>query len=247
VAVASIVTMAIANANAASKPTRECNKCTLHRADATCSGVFVSTRNLMKALDESQEFVDDGTSSTCSSMNTNMSVISSTSSCWEYSGSLRHNQGAPLLVVDPDSKKNVEDKARALGDILVKSRSLPGMSMYASNHIMVNQERVSRLTAPLSRLQELDECAREQAEEMAAQQRLFHCDPAEVQDFLENRTCRRLGENVARGCCLHDIHKAMMQNISDRNNILDRRFCNFGMASVRGEDGLLYVCQLFRG
>ena len=101
--------------------------------------------------------------------------------------------------------------------------------------------------APLVRLRELDEIAREHAEEMASKNSLFHTSPDELQSKFQ-RASRRLGENVNKGKSIRGIHKAMMATRADRNNMLDRRFTHMGMATARGsEDGELYLCQVFRG
>jgi uncharacterized protein YkwD len=112
---------------------------------------------------------------------------------------------------------------------------------------MVNNDRLKNMVAPLVRLRELDSIARAHAEAMAAAGKVFHMNPQDIRSRF-CRASRRLGENVARGTSIQEIHQAMMKNLSDRNNILDRRFTNMGMATARGKDnGLLYLVQVFRG
>lgn len=135
----------------------------------------------------------------------------------------------------------------ALQKAMERSKTLPSTKeKFASNHIMVNQERLQRTIAPLTRLRELDEIARFHAEEMASESRLFHLDPAELNAAF-NRPKRRLGANVAKGESVQDIHLGMMSTTSNKNNILDRRFSNMGMATSRAGNGELYLCQIFRG
>lgn len=165
---------------------------------------------------------------------------------WKSSAEIDPNEKIPAFVLAPECEEKVEDEAAQLGKILVRSRHLPGTSHFASNHIMVNKERSKRVTAPLVRLHELDELARKQAQRMADKSDLFHSFAGEIQMNF-NRPSRRFGENIARGKAIHDIHMQMMRNRADRNNILDRRFTNMGMGSVRGSDGNLYLCQIFRG
>lgn len=60
---------------------------------------------------------------------------------------------------------------------------------------------------------------------------------------------RRIGENVAVGNTIQEIHMAMMSDlIADKNNILDRRYIYFGMGTAKSEvTGKLYLCQIFQG
>lgn len=81
---------------------------------------------------------------------------------------------------------------------------------------------------------------------MASECRLFHSVPAELHAKF-NRFSRRMGENVASGANIREIHKEMMKVPTDRHNILHRRYVNFGMATAPGKDGKLYLCQVFRG
>jgi uncharacterized protein YkwD len=148
-----------------------------------------------------------------------------------------------------DSNEIITDPAQCLGKILARSRHLPKTGQYSSNHVMINQERTKRNAAPLIRMRELDELARIQAQAMAQRGSLFHMGPQQVRDSLHDRPCRRLGENVAKGKTIREMHKSMMETTSQKNNITDRRFTHMGMgtAAVRGLDGDLYMCQLFRG
>jgi uncharacterized protein YkwD len=157
----------------------------------------------------------------------------------------------PLMVIDPEKadQETEIDPATALGKAMARSRNLPNTDYYSSNHILVNQERVKRVIAPLSRLRELDSLARDHAEAMANAQHLFHSDPCDIQSKFQ-RPCRRMGENVAVGSNIRDIHVRMMKNTesnTDKNNILHRCYTHMGMATAKGADGQLYLCQIFRG
>jgi len=164
-----------------------------------------------------------------------------------WRSSAEANRNMPLIVSDPDSPDEVvEDEAQMLGQVILKSKRLPSTWYYASNHIMINEERTRRMCAPLKRLAELDAIAREHAEAMASQTKLFHSSPTEFNEKFSRRF-RRLGENVKSGDNIKQIHTTMMTTVADRNNILDRRFTHMGMATARGADGKLYLCQIFRG
>jgi Cysteine-rich secretory protein family len=202
-------------------------------------GVFVSTRSLLEAdeLDELRK--STRTESTVSE--------SQEQSCWSSCDKLDYHRGAPLIVTSPESGHPIDDPAAELGIVLAKSRRLPKSTTFASNHVMVDNERISQMVAPLVRLSELDAIARSHAEDMARKGEVFHSKPQEIRSSF-CRTSRRLGENVARGTDIKAIHSCMMKNVSDRNNMLDRRYTNMGMGTARGkDDGLLYLVQVFRG
>jgi hypothetical protein len=203
------------------------------------------------------------------SMNTidTRSSYDSTAS-WNSSGSPDHHKGAPLIVRKSVSQRFINNAGFELGDeeilgrIMLKSHLLPkNDGYYASNHVMINNERTKRYIPPLKRMPDMDELAREQARRMAAENELSHSDSTDLQIRLGRHCGRRIGENVTRGsnlqnrqkCMvtrgsnLQNIHKAMMESVADRNNIMDRRFTCMGVGTAKSSDGtLLYLCQLFR-
>merc|ERR1711933_646466 len=201
-------------------------------------GVFLSTRSLQT----SKVTLDDDITNT-----TSESEIDTSSSDWKTTGSTDHMKNAPLVVANPDLPEVIEDEAAVLGRKMIRARQLPSnSSSFMSNHMMVNRERTKRTIVPLIRLPELDALACTHAEQMVEENRVFHCDSNELQEKF-SRTVRRLGENVAKGESIPDIHNCMMRTLSDRNNILDRRYTHMGMASKRDADGQIYICQIFRG
>jgi uncharacterized protein YkwD len=111
---------------------------------------------------------------------------------------------------------------------------------------MINSERTKRTITPLVRTRELDEIAREHVEAMAKENRMFHSDPSSL-EMQFRPSARRLGENVAKGDTIREIHREMMTISSDANNILDSRYSHFGMATAKASDGELYICQIFHG
>jgi uncharacterized protein YkwD len=157
----------------------------------------------------------------------------------------------PLIVCDPE-KIDTEmetDLVAALGKVMARSKKLPSTDYYCSNHILVNDERVQRMIAPLSRMRELDDLARYHAMAMAQSQTLFHTDPNIITDQF-HRPVRQMGENVARGKTIKEIHTDMMtkqQQCSDKYNILHRCYTHMGMGTAKGKDGQLYLCQIYRG
>lgn len=99
----------------------------------------------------------------------------------------------------------------------------------------------------LSRDADLDRLARAHAKAMAKARKVAHDvgdgDPAE-------RVARELdvslvGENVARGRDEATAHRLFWNSPSHRANLLGDRFTRFGLARERGEDGQVYVAELF--
>lgn len=192
---------------------------------------------------------------------------------WSPSNDPDFHKDAPLLArrpVDVQYLVGMDDQA-ALGHVMFQARKLPqSPGPFASNHVMINGERTKRMIQPLTRSPTLDELAREHARTMASQQCLKHTqDPLELQERLlevvatttasgiESNSnnnngltvedCERIGENVCRGKSLKDMHRLMMQSVAEKNNILDRRFASMGVGTAKGDDGLLYLCQIFCG
>ena len=127
------------------------------------------------------------------------------------------------------------------------SKNLPTSSWYySSNHIMVNNERRKKKVHPLTRKHELDATARWHAENMASANRLHHAAPEDLQSKI-GRPCRVVGKNVAKGENVRAIHNKMMSSPSDVRNMCDSRYVQFGMATARGPDGELFLCQVFIG
>jgi uncharacterized protein YkwD len=81
---------------------------------------------------------------------------------------------------------------------------------------------------------------------MAEKGQLFHTDPAALQQSLASTT-RIMGENVAAGKTIRDIHKAMLDNAEHKSNMLHRRYTHFGMGTAKSSDGRLFLCQVYRG
>ena len=93
---------------------------------------------------------------------------------------------------------------------------------------------MERGLSPLHRRRLLDEKARDLAKNSA-----------------EKRKLKRLPNgckgNIARGATIREIHWDMMTKFSDneRKKILSDKYNAFGMGTHKGEDGRLYLVQLF--
>jgi uncharacterized protein YkwD len=124
--------------------------------------------------------------------------------------------------------------------------TLPSTDYYSSNHVLVNRERVLRGVDPLHRCRHLDDLAATHAQEMADQLDLFHSGCLDdVQYRLKSRV---VGENVQCGPDIRAMHETSMSMHGhvNRINILSKQLNQFGMATAKGEDGYLYMVQLFR-
>ena len=134
------------------------------------------------------------------------------------------------------------------GKAIVDARRLPRTSHFANNHIMVNMERSKRTVPAVKRCSELDAVARWHAEIMAAEGKVRHSDSKDLQAQLtDDKVGEHLGENVGAGESIRAIHHEMMQNLGDSRNMTDRRYKEMGMATARGKNGELFLCQIFRG
>merc|ERR1712224_556257 len=125
------------------------------------------------------------------------------------------------------------DKAQ-LRMILAQNRKLPGTWYYSSIHVLVNKVRAKYGIPALIRRKELDELARERAEEMALLEEAWHEESGFVEFQLH--PYRRFGENVASGATARKIFDRMIMNDSDRNNIMDRRYVYIGAGTALSEN-----------
>jgi hypothetical protein len=168
---------------------------------------------------------------------------------WLPSTSYDHNKGLPLVVRRPqhDIFKEPDDR-KLLKIIMGKAKKLPQTSgKFACNHIMVNTERIKKRVPPLTRYRELDRVARDHARSMADEKMVRHMAGKDNSSDRQPLFCPRWGVNIARGNNVGEIHKLMMANLAERNNVLDKRFTTLGMGTARADDGMIYLCQIFGG
>lgn len=105
---------------------------------------------------------------------------------------------------------------------------------YSSNHVLVNHERVERGISPLHRSRGLDEKARELAKIAADKGKLKRIIPMGLKG------------NIFRGETIREIHYDMMEKEGrEQKKILSAKYNAFGMGTHKGEDGFLYLVQLF--
>lgn len=118
-------------------------------------------------------------------------------------------------------------------------KAFPGTANFASNHVLVNQERVRAGKAPLDRSRELDTLARQRAEEMAKKKQIF------AKNKRINSSTQR--ENVQKGPTIRFIHQMIMGGMDAEalDVILSDRCEKFGIGCATGEDGMIYMSQIF--
>lgn len=126
-------------------------------------------------------------------------------------------------------------KANSLMDLRqYKEEEIHSTSYFASNHVLVNRERMKRGLRPLTRNIAMDELARSTAQKMSETKGKTPLPATYV-------------GNVLRGESIRSIHRATMQNKEgrERHNLLSPYYQDFGVGTAKGEDGMLYICQLF--
>jgi uncharacterized protein YkwD len=132
------------------------------------------------------------------------------------------------------SSSETTGKARSILklEVDVMRQNFLGAGRYANNLILVNAERIKIGLHLLRRNANLDEMASLYAKEMSASSGATpiyttHCG------------------NVMRGPSIRTIHASLMERERECGNILNPAFQDFGMGTQKGEDGMLYLCQLF--
>jgi len=160
-----------------------------------------------------------------------------------------HNQKASSKTDENDGNNTLKvKKKKKTGLDEKKQQNLPDTWYYSSNHILVNRERALCGLTQLKRVRLLDELARFHAENMAEKTTLFHS--VDGLDALKSKVgeAKFAGENVQRGKSIRWMHTAMMASgKKSRENILSKKYAEFGMGTAKGSDGKLYMVQLFRG
>jgi len=163
------------------------------------------------------------------------------------------NNANTTLILNRYGLRRTEEGKKILNAIITERRkALPADVNYLSGiHNHINTERARINILPLYRESQLDDLATKQAKIMAAQRCPVHSTlNALISELFESGPFRKIGENVCRGVSAKSIHKKMMKNAkneSDKNNVLDRRFSSFGVGTAPDVDGVLYICQLFKG
>jgi hypothetical protein len=148
------------------------------------------------------------------------------------------------------------DFSRLTLSCVVPKREKPHQTWYySSNHVLVNRERMMRGIAPLMRVVALDELARSMAMTAASMDTKpshesslsfrsnYVTNGASLDDLIES-PCEG---NLLHGSSIRSIHNMVMRHkCKEKDRILRENFQQFGVATYKGEDGVLFLCQLFR-
>ena len=151
----------------------------------------------------------------------------------EDQGRARPPQRAQSMMLHREATRR--GKANSLKDLVNYSEAeIHSTSYFASNHVLVNRERMKRGLRPLTRNIAMDELARSNAEKMAETGGVAPIPATYV-------------GNVLRGESIRAIHRSTMQNKEgrERTNLLSPYFQDFGVGTAKSQDGQLYICQLF--
>ena len=125
---------------------------------------------------------------------------------------------------------------------------IPGTMGFVSAHALINKERVLRGLLSLQRSAYLDLLCRNQAKYMAQHQELSHSVDTleELKELLNTESS--VAENIQRGPNVKAMHEnSMKARQTAYRSILSNRFTECGTGTAKGEDGRLYMVQLFRG
>ena len=129
----------------------------------------------------------------------------------------RHSGTSQSTHQEQDEQKELQDRA----------------SYFANSHVLINLERQKRNIPRLKRSVVLDNYARDAAREMA--------------ESSSRKIHSRYHGNIILGHNIRSMHERTMRRkkTKERANILNPDFTAFGIATCKGKDGLLYLCQLF--
>ena len=105
----------------------------------------------------------------------------------------------------------------------------------------INAERSSRGLRTLTVEDDLTAVARRHSQRMASDDRIYHNDNL----GSDVRGWWTIGENVGRGRTVTKIHDAFMASSYHAQNILSGKMNQLGVGVAYGEDGKIYVTQIF--
>jgi len=123
--------------------------------------------------------------------------------------------------------------------LLLLAGCLTDQEQSAAN--LVNDERARAGIAALHVDDDAQAKAQSWARKMAAEQELSHSSMAAG---IDGRWTR-LGENVAAGSSVAEMHQALMSSAGHRARILDGGYTHVGIGIAKGADGRLYSAQVF--
>jgi len=166
-----------------------------------------------------------------------------------------YNKSTKSALREGAVKKKVDrrewERALLLSVVKEKRKSLPSSFYVANCHILINNERANHFILPLIREKELDKVASRHARHMIDMNTCEHSDIKHLISTFSNLSpWRRIGENVCCGKSIQAIHNEIIKNpdcIADKNNMYDRRFSSFGVGIATSSEGVVYICQIYKG
>jgi uncharacterized protein YkwD len=149
---------------------------------------------------------------------------------------IMENSSEAKCSLNDDDRPSKSGKTRSelKLEVEVMRENFTGAGHYANNLVMVNRERAKECVRPLTRSVSLDEMASNFARQMA-------------KSSGSQQIHTHLSANMMRGPSVRAIHAAFMSRDRERDNVLSADSKEFGMGTAKGEDGQLYLCQLFGG
>lgn len=130
-----------------------------------------------------------------------------------------------------------------------KLQRMPDARVYASNHVMINRERVKNYISVLKRNSFLDEIARNHARYMSQQRKVFleleETNNSSLRECFDPTSLLLINAN--RGANVRMIQKGFMKSDVSKNKILNARVDMMGVGSSIDSRGRAYVCQIFAG
>jgi len=110
---------------------------------------------------------------------------------------------------------------------------------------LINSERHFNGVERLVECLDLAHLAQHHAQWMADNMTLQHSSDLAI---LLSRSCsNRMGQNVEYGRSAEEAHSYLMKSAGSASRILDSGYSEIGVGTARGGDGLVYVCQVYRG
>lgn len=110
---------------------------------------------------------------------------------------------------------------------------------------LVNGARADRGLSALSVHAAAGSIALEHTREMAAAHDIWHNDELFTAETKRRLAAKTVGENVALNSTAKGAHDRLMASDGHRANILAPQFTAIAVGAVRGDDGRLYVTQVF--
>lgn len=173
-------------------------------------------------------------------------------SCQEWPQSFSATTGGAIKNT-PVVVKNLKNSARKIYKFINHERQ--------QHQQQEQHQQLAPRPRPLQRSKVLERLARLHAQHLADKQTVHHSvsDISHLQSLLRHP---KVGENVQRGVSVEQMHSAVMMldqpsasatasagpgGDVNRENVLDAEFAEIGVAVVLGKDGLLYMCQYFKG